>query len=333
MPTIKASDFIDKPRNYIINGNFDIWQRGQTFSTTGTYSADRWKFQFGASVTACTISRTTDSNYPTYMMSAATTTGTGSNGYITVGQQIEYEEFKSLLGKSVTISFIAAAKNTNIGSTAFHLVAHNHTSSKDINVLFGANSSALLFEQTFTLTTTPTLYSYTFTLPADSLSFCIAFGKWTQEAMTTGDGWDISRVWLNEGVPQSFQLAGINTEGELSACQRYFEKSYNLDVAPGSNSTLGCSYNHISTDGAGNGVVLTKFSVSKRILPVFKVWTSSGTADVWNAVSSAGGSATPTMTIYYSHSGVGSVVIYGQTGGGGYVSCYMSGQWTADAEF
>ena len=34
------------PRNFIVNGGFDIWQRGSTTSAGGGYAADRWRNLF-----------------------------------------------------------------------------------------------------------------------------------------------------------------------------------------------------------------------------------------------------------------------------------------------
>ena len=58
IPDTVESSLKSGRKNLIINGGFDVWQRGTSFSPTGSrmYTADRWSFE-GASLT---ISRSTD---------------------------------------------------------------------------------------------------------------------------------------------------------------------------------------------------------------------------------------------------------------------------------
>jgi hypothetical protein len=40
---LRYNPHIEAGKNFLINGGFDIWQRGTSFTTTDVYSADRWK--------------------------------------------------------------------------------------------------------------------------------------------------------------------------------------------------------------------------------------------------------------------------------------------------
>lgn len=99
-------------KNYIINGNFLIWQRGTSFNTagsTGGYTADRWRLEIVGNASA-TVTRTksTTSDYSVinspYYATISFTAGT-DNSLIVFAQSIE--DVGRLANKKVTISFWA----------------------------------------------------------------------------------------------------------------------------------------------------------------------------------------------------------------------------------
>ena len=97
-------------RNKLINGNFDVWQRGTSFSSTvsGTsaYTADRWKAGGGTSTTvsrqAFTLGQTDVPGEPTYYARWAITNNSQNYEF-----QQRIEDVRTLAGKKATISFYA----------------------------------------------------------------------------------------------------------------------------------------------------------------------------------------------------------------------------------
>jgi hypothetical protein len=99
-------------RNRIINGNFDIWQRGTSHSTNGYGSADRWNN--GIIGSACTVSRqpftlgqTDVPGEPLYFCRMAVTSVAGAGNRANLQQRIE--DVRTFAGQQVTVSFWAKA--------------------------------------------------------------------------------------------------------------------------------------------------------------------------------------------------------------------------------
>lgn len=101
---------IGSRRNVIINGNFDVWQRGTSQNTSGYGSADRWLTGFnGSGVTATrqTLSpgNTTIPSSPKYHYQAVVTPVAGASNYSSLSQRIE--GVHTLQGRSCAVSFYA----------------------------------------------------------------------------------------------------------------------------------------------------------------------------------------------------------------------------------
>jgi hypothetical protein len=93
------------PENRIINGAFDFWQRGTSF-TTGVYGADRWiNDPSGGTVTmsrqAFTLGDTLGSNNPTYFLRQTVSGQSGVNDRAIVSQPIE--GVRSYAGQTITV--------------------------------------------------------------------------------------------------------------------------------------------------------------------------------------------------------------------------------------
>jgi hypothetical protein len=125
--------------NYIINGGFDIWQRGTSFSANNTYSADRWvNSRTGGA--AMPVSRSTD--VPTgvglqYSISVSVIS-TSTDGTLT--QRIESTEAVKFAGQTVTVSLWAKATTGSSGinwSTSYASSVDNFAHCKTRQCCFG----------------------------------------------------------------------------------------------------------------------------------------------------------------------------------------------------
>ena len=101
-------------RNRIINGNFDIWQRGTSF-TDSEYGADRWLHERvgttqSATRQAFTLGQTDVPGEPTYFCRTVVSSVAGAGNFCVLTQYIE--NVRTFAGQQVTVSFWAKADAT-----------------------------------------------------------------------------------------------------------------------------------------------------------------------------------------------------------------------------
>lgn len=259
--------------DHIINGGFDIWQRGTSQATSGYGSDDRW---YNENVTSTklhsrqsfAIGQTDVPNNPTYFSRTAVTSVAG--GYCLKNQRIE--DVTKLAGKTFTLSFWAKA------DAAKKLCVEFLQS-------FGTGGSATvsgLQPTTCNLTTTWKRFTVTVTFPSVSgktigannytgvLLWFDAHSGYNARTNSIGQQsgtFDIANVTLVEGkMAKEWQPENLATL--MTKCQRYYESSFD-GIVPGIVGSIP-QYGAFS-QGAGPLVTGT-FQTIKRIVPVVNVY-------------------------------------------------------------
>jgi hypothetical protein len=207
-------------RNVLVNGGFDIWQRGTSFTPANNdFTADRFRILFDGSAATRTISRqrftsgqTDVPNNPRYFLRWAQTVAGSGGSYNLLNQRMEGGG--TLAGETVTLSFYAKAGSSL--SLSFQTVQN-----------FGTGGSAQIVTAIsgVTIGTSWARYSVTFKMPAiDGKTFGSAddyLGLDFLLPINTTFTFEISNIQLEAG-PQAtpFEQRAIGLE--LSLCRRYF---------------------------------------------------------------------------------------------------------------
>jgi hypothetical protein len=306
-------------RNAIINGNFDIWQRGTSFSnpTAGAYTADRWVLNYNGSGATRTISRqlftlgqTDVPGEPQYFLRYAQTAA-GSGGTFNVLTQ-RIEGVRTFAGQTITISFYAKA-TTNI-TTSINLFQNFGT---------GGSPSATTFINggNISVGTTFTKYSSTITIPSitgktigtnnnDHFVLDIAL------PLNTTFTFDIAQVQIERGpVATPFERRPIGTE--LNLCYRYFQQLGNVVYA-----TIGSGVQQSTTASGINVPLLQPVRTNPIISFNALIVTDRSSADA--GVSSVLESRVSETSVYVSlaHTAFGALgrgCLLAASGAGGYL--------------
>lgn len=267
-------------KNRIINGNFDVWQRGTSFTvnnSSNTYTADRWACFANGGVNVNVTRQSNSFTGNGTSNSIRVQRDSGASGRMYLYQMLETSNLNSFRGQTVTLSF-RARRGSDFGSN--NLVARIATKSAETTWDDGVVESA---EITPSLGTDWAQYSVSLTLTSASNAangFTVAFIA--ERAGGANVWYEITQVQLEIGsVTTNFDTRSYGTE--LALCKRYCEV-WRFDGSGTSNDRY--------HSGAGwTDQAVFKVEVEKRSAPSVTITGSTELRDGANAarpITSAG---------------------------------------------
>jgi hypothetical protein len=208
-------------KNFLINGGFDVWQRGTTINaaTHSTYTADQW-VMVNDSVGTVNVTRQTIADQginATYAMRVEKSAG-ANNRVVMVAVP---EGALNCIGKTVTFSgylrkgsALTSNVTIDIGTRATRYgTQYDGATSIAVSNASLSTSSFTRFSTTFTVT------SATSTNNANLFEVEIRF----DQAGGSNVYLEFAAMQVEVGsVATPFSRAGGTTAGELAACQRYY---------------------------------------------------------------------------------------------------------------
>jgi hypothetical protein len=235
-------------KNKIINGDFNVNQRAFSSITASAFTFDRWLAALSDGTSTLTAQTFTLGAAPvagyesTNFLRLASTGQTATSARTSIEQRIE--SVKTFAGQTVTVSFWAKAASGTPSITP------------ELSQQFGSGGSAFVSGIGATkipITTSWERYSLTVAVPSISgktigtvqnelrLTFWTSAGSdFNSRSASLGIQTTTIDIWgvqIEAGsTATAFQTATGTIQGELAACQRYYQKSYNQSVATGTSS-------------------------------------------------------------------------------------------------
>ncbi len=255
--------------NILINGGFEFWQRGTSFSSPAdsTVQADRWThYQNGAPV--YTVSQESgagnvDSGQYSFKLNITSVGGSTSFQY-----RQYVEDYFPYLNKPISLS-VRVKSNAALRVAIYDGITFTASS---------PHSGGGTFE-TLTVTATPSS-------SANQVDVVFGFGTNATGTPVVSTSYIDSAMLVLGSEPINF--VAKNYETELAQCQRYYEKSYNIETSPATNTALGLQRFTAVQIGVTSVITGTvPFKVTKRAAPTITLYTQTGTSGSWTWASTA----------------------------------------------
>jgi hypothetical protein len=289
-------------KNLIINGGFDVWQRGTSFTKTsaGTaYHADRWSTYYNSN----TITKVQEILGSTKQNCLKISQSTTANPFEI---SLKLEDSSVYSGKTFTISFYAKS------STGFS----DLTISAFLRNASMTNLDSQYFASNVTIGTSFTKYSYTFTM-LDKSALTLGepgshLGITFQRAYGIAD-FTITQVQLELG-DQATDFEHRSYGEELALCQRYYQF--------GSTSTTYAGF----ANGANQNYFAVSLTTPLRSSPTV---TRSISGAGWTSLKHNGSNISTTTPAVVTYVAGASNIAMKQTGHSGLSDMHVTNIYTA----
>lgn len=269
-------------RNKIINGDFDVWQRGEGPHTGFGYTADRWDCYKNSATELASVSRQmfplggvdVPGSPAGYLRASVTNGGNAAIGYISIAQQIE--DVRTLAGVKATLTFYARVNTPREVAIELSQI-HGSGGSPRLNILVGKAQLATTWKKFSYVIDVPSLAGKTLgSNHSVGIAFVLSAG--TDFAARTGNigiqtgVFDFARVSLVEGdaSAEDDPFSPRHIQQELALCQRYYEVLSGISVS-GYSVAAAVSY-----------ATYVAFNVRKRVTPTLAVLDWGETGNVTN---------------------------------------------------
>ena len=249
---LTRKDYVDTvaaKRNVIINGNFDIWQRGTSFAAaaTGQHSADRFEYvksgamvhtlSQGASVPTYAESGV-KSNYNMYADVTTVDSSIAAGDYARFQYKVEGHDYARIAGGNAVLTFWVSATKTGTHCVAFR----NSGNDRSYVVEYTVDVADTWEKKTITVPLTETAGTWDYTTGIGlNISWSLAAGSTYQ---TTADAWQTgnyvatsNQVNACDNTLNNFRIAQVQLEkgdnatpfeyesyaDTFNKCLRYYE--------------------------------------------------------------------------------------------------------------
>jgi len=306
-------------RNLIINGAMQVAQRGTSSTslhTSGYYTTDRFALVFGnEDELRVTMSQNSVTDLPGFANSLKVQTTTAESAiaadesYYIInryeGQDFQQLKYGTSSALSTTLSFYVKSSVTGTFAVAIYQTDGNDIigSTYTINsadtwekkeITFAGNTLAAIVDDNtnaimidWFLAAGSNFTSVNNTSWGGYETGKLAFGHGTNAvATTTNATWEITGVQWELGE-QATPFEHRSFADELARCQRYYQKSYNYSVAPGTNTQDGATYTVTQATASYPSAGHTHFKVEMRAAPTITSYDYGGTSGKMNAGGSA----------------------------------------------
>jgi len=303
-------------RNAIINGNFDIWQRGTSWTdigSSGTFTADRWEIRENLATGTMNVTKETTVK-PTRAQSGIETTATlkvavgttqattGAAEDASIEQKIEGFNIRSVYGHHCVLSFWVRCSMTGIFYASiedsngvyaypmkFTVDSVDTWERKELEFEFLNGSATWNLDETLGASVRITLSGGDTVMGGSDRQWNASGYNGAADCndnfFATTNTFYLSQVQLSKGRKvMPFPIRHI--ADELALCQRYYEKSYEVGTDPGTATIVGMWLTNAIDGGAvadGSSWYITqpRFRVLKRTTPTVLLWDAAGSANQW----------------------------------------------------